>query len=215
MKWYRDNWYYIGLLLFIAQAFFMLFQSCEMDMLKKLMIASFMALNLHQFEEYVLPGGFPKVFNYGFMQEKDCPECYPLNKKSAFICNVCCIYPVYILAIIFSNCHWLGLAIVIFGATQFIVHGILFNKKLGTIYNPGMASIIILFLPICIYYIHYLTVNYGVNLKEWLAALATLLFTSIGALLLPIQLCKNKKSPDRWPPEEYAKFNTLKLNSHK
>ena len=148
MKWYRDNWFYVGAVVFTVQALILLFCGNSMNLLTVLMILSFMALNVHQFEEYACPGGFPMVMNMAFMGETAVPERYPLNKKSAFICNVGFMYPVYILGIIFSNHLWLGLAIVLMGVAQIFVHGIAFNKKMGTLYNPGMASIIFLFIPL-------------------------------------------------------------------
>lgn len=160
MKWYRDNWFYVGAALFIVQAFILIFFGSNMDFLTKIMFLSFMALNVHQFEEYAFPGGFPMVMNMAFMGETEVPDRYPLNKKSAFVCNVGFMYPVYILGIIFNNQLWLGLAIVIMGVAQIFVHGIAFNKKLGTIYNPGMASIILLFIPLCVIYIRHVVTNY-------------------------------------------------------
>lgn len=207
MKWYRDNWFYVGGILFIIQAFALILFGSDMEFLTKIMCLSFMALNVHQFEEYAIPGGFPMVMNMAFMGEKEVPERYPLNKKSAFVCNVCFMYPIYILAIIFSQQLWLGLAIVIMGVAQIFVHGIAFNKKLGTIYNPGMASIIFLFVPLCVIYIWYVVTNCEVLWWHWLIALILQPVLGMGCLMLPIQKLKDKNSPDAWTEDEVKRFD--------
>lgn len=207
MKWYRDNWFYVGGILFIIQAFALILFGSDMEFLTKIMCLSFMALNVHQFEEYAIPGGFPMVMNMAFMGEKEVPERYPLNKKSAFVCNVCFMYLIYILAIIFSQQLWLGLAIVIMGVAQIFVHGIAFNKKLGTIYNPGMASIIFLFVPLCVIYIWYVVTNCEVLWWHWLIALILQPVLGMGCLMLPIQKLKDKSSPDAWTEDEVKRFD--------
>lgn len=206
MKWYCNNWYYVGGVLFIIQAFILILFESDMEFLTKMMCLSFMALNVHQFEEYAIPGGFPMVMNMAFMEEKEVPERYPLNKKSAFVCNVCCIYPIYILAIIFSQQLWLGLAVVIMGVAQIFVHGIAFNKKLGTIYNPGIASIIFLFVPLCGIYIWYIVTSCEVLWWHWLIALILQPVLGMGCLMFPIQKLKDKCSPDAWTEDEVKRF---------
>lgn len=179
----------------------------EIEPLKKFMIVSFMALNVHQFEEYALPGGFPMVMNMAFMGEKENPERYPLNKKSAFVCNVCLVYPIYILGIIFSSYIWVVITTVLFGAAQFFVHGIAFNKKLKTFYNPGMGSLILLFIPIAIYVCIFVTQNYTVTVWDWVIAIALQPVVGMLGLLLPIRLMQDKKSPYQFPDNEVEKFH--------
>ena len=207
MKWYRDNWFYVGAVLFISQAIILIFCGNNMDFLTKLMFLSFMALNVHQFEEYAFPGGFPMVMNMAFMGETEVPDRYPLNKKSAFVCNVGFMYPVYILGIILSDQLWLGLAIVLMGVAQIFVHGIAFNKKMGTIYNPGMASIIFLFVPLCVIYIWHVGSNYDLLWWHWVIAILLQPILGMGCLMMPIQKMKDKNSPDIWSEIEVKKFD--------
>lgn len=145
MRWYRDHWFLVGGILFVIEAYILAIWGEEMDMLLKFMIMSVMALHVHQFEEYAIPGGFPIFNNIAFMGEKELPDRVPLSKKGAFVCNVCCMYPVYILALIFHKHIWVGLCVMLFGVAQFLVHGIMINRKAGTVYNPGLASVILLF----------------------------------------------------------------------
>lgn len=207
MKWYRDNWFYVGGILFVIQAFFMILWGGEMNFLKKLMVLSFMGLNVHQFAEYAVPGGFPMVMNMAFMGEKEIPERYPLNKKSAFVCNVGFMYPIYILSIIFSDQLWLGLTIVFLGVSQIFVHGIAFNKKMGTLYNPGMGSIVFIFIPLCIIYVYHAIKTYDVVWWHWVVALSLQPILGAGCLLSPINKLKDKNSPDIWSDDEIKRFD--------
>ena len=152
-RWYRDHWFLVGGLLFVVEAYVLAIWGGQMDMLLKFMIMSTMALHVHQFEEYAIPGGFPVFNNIAFMGEKELPDRVPLSKKGAFVCNVCCMYPVYLLALIFHQYIWVGLCIMLFGVSQFLVHGVMINRKAGTVYNPGLVSVIALFFSAmhCLY----------------------------------------------------------------
>ena len=62
MAWYRNNWYYVGGILFVVLAFTLGIFGADMEPTRRFMILFFMAMVLHEFEEYVLPGGFPVAF---------------------------------------------------------------------------------------------------------------------------------------------------------
>lgn len=207
MKWYRNNWYYVGGGVFVALSFYMgLFRS-DIDPVRKILVFSFMALMIHQFEEYVLPGGFPMCWNMGVVGERKSPERYILNKKSAFICNVVCMYPLYIAAIIWSDFYLLGLVTVYFHLTQIIMHGIIINKKMRSFYNPGMASIIFILIPLGVYYIWYIAAHCVVPVHFWWLAFVLLPVVAILALLAPMNILKDKNSPYPWTEEEARRFH--------
>ena len=142
MKFYRRNWYYVGGGLFVVLAIALAILWNDMSVLRKLMWISFIALLVHQFEEYAWPGGFPAIMNIAW-QPKDggkSDRC-PLNQQSALFVNVFVAYPFYILPILFPNLIWLGLAPILFGMGQFGVHGILINRKMRSIYNLSLINI--------------------------------------------------------------------------
>lgn len=94
MKFYRHHWYYVGIYLFIGLAFIMGFWGNHIEEIQKVLIFSFMALLVHQFEEYACPGGFPPIFNISVLGEKRTPERYPLNANQ-------CLYGLFLL----HSCH--------------------------------------------------------------------------------------------------------------
>ena len=77
MKFYRRNWYYIGGILFVILAFVMGFWGGYRSHIQLILIYSFMALQVHQFEEYGLPGGFPALFNVIMNGETEAPDRFP------------------------------------------------------------------------------------------------------------------------------------------
>lgn len=88
MNFYRNNWYKLTLVAFIFLWFFM--GSWGMDRLtviQKILMYSFMALLIHQFEEYVLPGGGPIVINKANFNEKINFRSFPGNMQSSMIVN--------------------------------------------------------------------------------------------------------------------------------
>ncbi len=206
-KFYSKNWYYIGGVLFVLLAFMVGFLGEGFNPLSKILTLSFMALLVHQFEEYALPGGFPAIMNSAWMGEKDVPDRYPLNRKSAFIVNVIGGYPFYILAILFPNLIWLGLAQVLFGMLQILIHGILINVKMKSWYNPGLAAVVFLHWPIGIYYIRYIYVNGLIQPWHWLAGIGVTVLAAMLIINLPLQLLKNKKSEHAFSAEEMKRFN--------
>ncbi|MEZ4519645.1 MAG: HXXEE domain-containing protein [Chloroflexota bacterium] len=206
-KSYIRNWYYIGGILFVALSFIVGFFGEVFNPLSRILTLSFMALLVHQFEEYALPGGFPAVFNIAWMGEKEYADRYPLNRQSSFIVNVVGGYPFYILAILFPNLIWLGLAQVLFGMLQFVIHGIVINMKMKSWYNPGLASVVFLHWPIGIYYIWYVYAHDLIQPWYWLAGIGLALLAAMVLILLPIQLLKDENSEYAFSAEEMARFH--------
>lgn len=206
-KFYSQNWYYVGGVLFVGLAFVVGFFGEALNPLSKILTLSFMALLVHQFEEYALPGGFPAVMNAAWMGEKDVPDRYPLNRKNAFIVNVIGAYPFYILPILFPGLIWLGLAQILFGMLQILIHGIVINVKMKSWYNPGLAVVVFLHWPIGIYYIWYVYANRLIQPWHWAAGIGVAVLAAMLIINLPLQLLKDKNSGNAFSVEEMKRFN--------
>lgn len=209
-KFYIKNWYYIGGILFVVLAFLAGFFGESVDPLRKILLLSYMALLVHQFEEYAIPGGFPAVYNIVMSGEKEAPDRYPLNRKSAFFVNVLCAYPFYIIAIIFSDLIWLGLAQVLFGMAQFFVHGIFVNVKMKSLYSPGVGSVVFLHWPIGLYYIWYIYANVLVQSWYWIAGVGLTLLAAMLLIVVPVNKFKDKNSEYAFSVEEMERFHIKK-----
>jgi hypothetical protein len=213
-KFYSKNWYYIGGILFVALAYLVGFFGEAFNPLSKILTLSFMALLVHQFEEYALPGGFPAIMNSAWMGEKDVPDRYPLNRKSCFIVNIIGAYPFYILPILFPNLIWLGLAQVLFGMAQISVHGILINVKMKSWYNPGLAAVVFLHWPIGIYYIWYVYANGLIQPWHWIVGVGLTVLVAILIVNLPVQLLKDKDTEYAFSTEEMKRFKMSEKLEH-
>ena len=209
MNFMRKNWYYVGGGLFVILAIGLAIFWNDMSLLRKLMWLSWMALLAHQFEEYGRPGGFPAVTNIAWMPSKEGkPDRHRLNRQGALFANVFFAYPFYVLPILFPNLIWLGLATVLFGMAQFGVHGIIINRKLRSLYNPGLFTVIVLFWPIGLTYIWYVIANQLVQWWMWLVAIGYLALAAfLGLYVLAFRLFADPNSPYPFDQSEMERFH--------
>ena len=194
MNWYRKNWYFVGGVLFVIMAYIVGIFGEAIDPIRRLNILLFMSLVLHEFEEYVLPGGFGVALNLGMFGEQALADRYPGNTNNCLIVNVFCVYPLYLLAILLPQWHVLGLLLAYFGMTQIMVHGFIINKKLHTFYNPGLATTVFIFIPLGIYYIYYTAAHFLLPTWQWVASVIALPIMGMLTVMLPIQLGKDKNT---------------------
>lgn len=217
MSFMRKNWYYVGAGLFVVLAIAAALLWNDMNVLRRLMWISFMALLVHQFEEYAWPGGFPAIMNIAWQPHEGVkPDRYPLNTQSALIVNVFMAYPFYILPIIFPNLIWLGLAQVLFGMAQFGVHGIIINRKMRSIYNPGLFAVVFLHWPIGIYYIYYIYSQGLARTWMWPIAILIVALVAILGVNMPVnRWFRDKNSPYPFSETTMARFHVReKLQRH-
>lgn len=207
---YAYNWYKFTVPVFVLLSFYMIFWGVEtLSAIQIILMCSFMALLIHQFEEYILPGGGAILINRANFGEKEHFRNYPGNMKSSMIVNNLA-YLIYILAFLFPQLIWLGIGTMFFNLFQFIGHGIQMNRALKTWYTPGLISVLLLFIPISVYYFIFISKNNLVSGWDWIFGV----FTFIGALLittiLPVQLMKNKNSPYTAPEQMVEEFYKVK-----
>jgi hypothetical protein len=189
LRFYRRNWYYVGAVLFVILSYFMAFWGVNhMSHLQVIMVFSFMAMLVHQFEEYGLPGGFPSFFNIAFWGERKQIDSYPFNANTAMVNNVFLCYPFYIIGIIFPSCIWFGLIQVGQGMVQIWNHGYKNNKLLGTWYNPGLAAVLFLHWPLGIYYIYYVASNNLATTSDYVIGAIGSLLTMVVLWVGPVKL---------------------------
>lgn len=213
MRFYRLHWYHVGGVLFVALAYFMGFWGDHFSRIQVILMYSFMAMLLHQFEEYGMPGGFPGIANVLLMGEKQAPDRYPLNANQVLISNVFLTYPFYVIPVLFPHVIWLGIMQIGQGLIQVPLHGLVMNLKMKSPYNPGMISCVLLQLPIGIYYIWYVTANNLATTKDFvLGSIAALL--SIFVLWLgPIAILRSRQSRYPFAPEQMFGFAAEKVKA--
>jgi hypothetical protein len=206
MRFLRNHWFYIGGVLFVGLAFFVGFFGDDIDPLRKMLLLSFMALLVHQFEEYALPGGFPPIMNLAIEGEKEAPDRYPLNRQTSLIVNVVIGYPFYLLAVALPEWYWLGILTMLFGIAQLGFHGVAVPRKMKTLYNPGLASVVLLHVPIGIYYLWYIGTHATVAPWHWWVGVGALPIAFFLIIHLPIRLLRDRASSYAWTQEEMNRF---------
>jgi hypothetical protein len=211
MKFWRRNWYYIGAVLFVVLSFFMGFWGGNFSHIQVILIFSFMAMLVHQVEEYAWSGGFPSISNIVGFGEKKAPDRYPLNANQCWISNVFLTYPFYIVPVFFPDLIWPGLAQVMLGLIQIPAHGIVVNVRLKSLYNPGLGATLFLQLPLGIYYIWYVATNNLAGPWTYVAGVIGA-FVALGLLfLLPIRLLRSRDSKYPFAEEEMFGFAKEKV----
>ncbi len=109
---------------------------------------------VHEFEEYVCPGGFLRFFNHGPMR---CTrDDFPMTDVGSFWINIPLVYIAMPLSAVLA--HFFGLEWGIWTALFSVLNGlghvgfwVIFGRK----YNPGLCASLLLNIPVGIYTICY------------------------------------------------------------
>lgn len=151
MNWLRKHWYNLGAFLSVIVSVYIFINHSSLTNYQTLMWLSLVSLFLHQLEEYRIAGTFPGMINTVMYNSKT-PDRYPLNTHTAFIVNVVIGWTFYFLAAILAErVIWFGLATILVSVGNTIAHTLVFNIKGKTIYNAGLATSWLLFIP-CSYF---------------------------------------------------------------
>ncbi|KAL2022918.1 hypothetical protein VTK56DRAFT_4133 [Thermocarpiscus australiensis] len=167
----RHHWYDLGVIPFFLSLRYLQLNRSKLTTAQKFLLANFMTVLVHQFEEYRFPGGFPAAMNMGVYSSAR-PDRFPLSSQSSTFTNIVATYGFYLPPVFFPGQVWAGLAPVLFGFGQFFIHGINMNMKLGSFYNPGLASVIFMHIPLGYYYIRYMMESGQLTGRQWALGLA-------------------------------------------
>lgn len=147
----RKNWYDLGAFLAVIVSIFVFTNHNNLTNYQILMWLSLVSLFLHQLEEYRIVGTFPGMINSALFKSK-MPDRFPLNTNTSFYVNVFVGWASYFLAAILAErAIWLGITTILVSIGNIIAHTALFNIKGKTLYNAGMATSLLLFVP-CVYF---------------------------------------------------------------
>ncbi len=141
----------------------------------------FPVLALHQFEEYILPGGFIKWFNRRILKSKYVDA--PINKRNTFVPNVIIAWPVTIYFSIYPYDNiWitLGLTLSII-LSNALAHIFLSIKK--SKYSPGLITSIVLFLPIAGAAIYSSIKHNLLYTSDWILAIAIAVIIDVAIIM--------------------------------
>ena len=205
MQFIRRYWYVLGVVFAVAAVFWALLG--DLRTVQTILLLNFAVLPLHQFEEYAWPGGEPWIINDVMMKKGSRPDRYPLNQNNAFFMNVVWAFPFYLVPVFLPDVVWLGLAPTLFGFGQLIGHGIVNNRKLKSIYNPGLVAVVLGHVPIGIWYLVEVHAKRMITVWDWLFGAAYLaFFAGVGMKTLGYRLLADEDSAYPFAPEEMERF---------
>ena len=197
MHFLRNHWYDIGLVLALGVGLFLFIT--KLSGLSGLLWVSLVSLFLHQFEEYRYPGYFPGMINSVLFSSIQ-PDRFPLNSNTSLIVNVVIGWLFYFLAAVFAEqALWLGIATILVSVGNFVGHTFLFNIKGKTVYNPGMFTAVILFLPIPLYFF-YVVIQQGlVTPIDWVLGIMLGIALNYLGIMKLIDWLKDENTPYIFP----------------
>ena len=189
MKWLYENWYkstiFIAIYLLIMLFLFLF----DTDFPLFLIWIQFVVYLFHQFEEYILPGGFVKFFNNKMLGSNK--DNYPLDDVASFWINIPIIFMAYPLSAILAGQVDISIGIwtAYFSIINAISHvGIYFKHR----YNPGFFVSLFLNIPVGIYTIHYFNAQNLISINEQLIGLAIGLLTQAAVMIYGFKVLKPK-----------------------
>jgi len=134
------------------------------------------------------------------------------TKQTYHICACTCDKTVhrnivYLLPVFLPNVLWLGFMPILFGMSQFIMHGILTPRKIGNkIYSPGFCAVFFGHLPLGILWFYY-TISNG--LLGWTDVLFGLIyqaaFIAVFMRKIGYGLLASSDSKYKFPEEEFER----------
>lgn len=194
----RKHWFDIGGVLAILILIVLLIVHNSISYYTLLMWLSLVTLFFHQVEEYRWPGTFPGMINEVLFKSA-APDRYPLNSNTAMIINVGIGWLFYLMAaVIGTQAVWLGVATMLVSFGNFFAHTFLFNIKGGTLYNAGMVTACVLFVP-CVLYFFYIVYQFHlISSTDYFIGIPLGVILNVVGILKMIDWLKNKNSPYRF-----------------
>jgi hypothetical protein len=197
MNMLRLHWFDLGIVLAVLVGGYVLL--AQPQGLALLLWISLITLFLHQFEEYRYPGYFPGMINMA-MYASPRPDRYPLNTNTALLINVVLGWVGYFLAAVLSErAVWLGVALVLVSVGNVIAHTLLFNIRRHSLYNPGMLTALVLFLPLAIYFFAWVIGHNVASPLDWVVGVALGAAVNYVGVLKMIDWMKDANTPYVFP----------------
>ncbi len=198
MNFLRLHWFDVGVGLAVVTGVVMLIT--RPTGLALLLWLSLITLFVHQFEEYRYPGYFPGMMNVAMYSSRQ-PDRYPLNTQTSLIVNVLVGWLLYFLAAVFNqHAVWLGIAALLVSVGNFIAHAFLFNIKGKTIYNPGMLTAIVFFLPLSVYCFTWIISYNAAAPLDWIIGVLLGIVLNYVGILKMIDWLKDENTLYIFPP---------------
>jgi len=192
--WLEEQWPKSTIFLALYGALFLLLFAADEGAALLLLWLQLPVYWLHQFEEYVYPGGFVAVFNTQMLGSSRTD--WPLTKRESLWINLPLIYVAFPLAAILAGSAGLawGLWIAYFSVLNALSHvGMAF--RLG--YNPGLVVSLLLNIPVGAFTIWYFATNDLVSGSTHLVSLLVSLAVQGGLMVWGLKYLRARAAAER------------------
>ena len=179
MKLIFKYWPVFGLITGLAVICFVIISLRDSPALKSILYLQISFLMIHQFEEYVYPGGFKNFLNSHFKKIFDKYK-ISLNERGILLINVIFGWTFYFICAEFSDDYlWMSAGSALILMINGLLHtavGIRYGK-----YNPGLITGLLLFIPSGIYFFYNLESLFDPDflIKAFMTAI-------VGSLIIPL-----------------------------
>lgn len=189
MKWLYNNWYKSTLFLGCSLLIFLVIFVADNNFTLFLIWLQTVVYLFHQFEEYMLPGGFVAFFNTNLLGSKQTE--FPLDKKASFWINIPIIFIGFPISAILAGYIDISIGVwtVYFSIINAISHVIMFFRFR---YNPGFFVSLFLNIPVGLFTIYHLTTNNIVSLKVHLIGFTIGVIIQLGLMVYGFLILKPK-----------------------
>lgn len=170
MHWLEDNWYNSTIFLAIYSSIFLLLFGLDGNFALFLIWVHTPVYFLHQFEEYIFPGGFVAFFNTKVLGSNDTG--FPVTKTFSFWINIPIIFVGFPLSAILAG--QIDISIGIWTAYFSIINALSHVGMFVLLrrYNPGLVVSVTLNIPVGLFAVGYFVVNDVISLKAHVVGLA-------------------------------------------
>lgn len=151
IDWVKENWQKSAVLVLVYLVIILIPLFSRLDLIEFMILLPFPLYLIHEIEEYILPGGFPKFFNENLLKVDFSNEVLPVDREVIFWINIIYVWRVIP---IFSGLGFMDLRFaawipyfLFFQGLGHLVMGIVGKMVI----NPGIRSSLFIFIPYSIY----------------------------------------------------------------
>lgn len=193
MGWMERHWFDVGGVAGIVLLAWGLISRPSMTAVALILWVSLLTLLAHQVEEWRWPGWFPGMLNVVLFRSSD-PYRFPLNIRSGLAVNVGVGWLGYLLAALLAErALWLALATILVSVGNCVLHLVVIPIRGRMPYNPGMATSLLLFLPVVIWFV--IVAWPMMSAVDLIIGLALGLVLNVGGVVGLIRVMANPDAP--------------------
>ncbi len=193
MRLAERHWFDVGAVLGLALAIWLIIAGSAMDTITLILWISLLTLFAHQVEEWRWPGWFPGMLNVVLFRSDD-PWRFPLNVRSGLVVNVVVGWGSYLLAALFGErALWLAMATILVSLGNCVLHLIVIPIRGRIPYNPGMATSLVLFLPVSVWF--FVTAWSSMSVGDVVVGLLLGIVLNVGGVIGVIRALEDRDAP--------------------